>query len=138
LYIGLYIYIQKLRSIMPNYRMVKTRTRAPRRRIARRGVRRGKKGGKIHWGRVWGKVKRFGSKANKFLKKTKAISTVAPLFGKRGVAIGKVAGLAGYGRRRRMVRSRRYGRGINVPGGSRGRGIRLAGRGKKKYTRMSY
>lgn len=124
---------------MPNYRMVKTRTRAPRRRVARRG--KGRRGGKIHWGKVWGSVKRFGKKANKFLKKTKAISTVAPLFGPRGVAIGKVAGLAGYGRRRRMVRGRRrYGRGINVPGGSRGRGIRLAGRGKKKHGSrgMSY
>ena len=120
---------------MPNYRMVKTRTRAPRRRTARRGVRRGKKGGRINWGKAWGSVKRFGSKANKFLKKTKAISTIAPLFGPRGKMVGKVAGIAGYGKksRRRMVRGRRrYGRGINVPGG----GIRLAGRGKKKYIRM--
>ena len=52
---------------MPNYRMVKTRTRAPRRRVARRG--KGRRGGKIHWGKVWGSVKRFGKKANKFLKK---------------------------------------------------------------------
>jgi hypothetical protein len=94
-------------------------------------ARRGRRGGKINWGKVWGKVKRFGHKANKFLKKSKLISTAAPLFGPYGEAAGAIAGRVGYGKRRMVRRPRRRGRGINTPGG----GIRLAGRsgrGKKK------
>lgn len=108
------------------YRMTKYRKKRPRRRSRRGGS---------FFKKLWGSVKRFGSKANRFLKKTKAISSIAPLLGPYGSALGAVAKHSGYGRKRRMVRGRRRGRGINTAGG----GIRLAGGFKKKYSRgMSY
>lgn len=95
----------------------------------------------------WDSLKKFGSKANRFLKKTKLISRTGKVAGLFGVpyagAVGSVAGTLGYGspagatgygrRRRRTVRVRsRKGRGIRLAGN----GITTAGGryGKKKMT----
>jgi len=110
-------------------------------RYRKRQPRRGKRRGRGLFGNIWKGIRRFGNKANRFLKKTKAISSIAPLFGPKGKALGAVAGRAGYGRRRRMVkgrrRYRRKGQGISVAGGARGKGIRLAGRGRASKKRLA-
>lgn len=104
--------------------------------VARRAPRRRRRG-KGFFGDVWKGVSKFGKSANRFLKRSKAISTLAPLFGERGAKFGKVAKLAGYGHRRRMVRRRR-GRGVSLAGGAGGRGIRLAGRSGRGYSKKTY
>lgn len=112
------------------YKVAKYRRR---RMKGRRGARRGKG----FFKNLLRGVSKFGKSANRFLKKSRVISNLAPLFGERGKAIGAVARQAGYGsRKRRMVRGRRRGRGTSLAGS----GIRLAGRGglKKTYRGMSY
>lgn len=141
-------------------RRIKTRRR-PTKGGARRAktavVRRKRQRGKG----FWSNLKRFGNKANSFLKRTKLISRGAkvadffnvPLVG----SIGKELEQRGYGKRKkRTVRRRRrrgagvsipggalYGKGVKVPGG----GVRLAGRkrhtgcgvyGSKKKAAISY
>jgi len=78
---------------------------------------------RMHGKGFWSSLKKFGRKANTFLKKTHLISRAAkyvplPYAGR----VGQIAGVLGYGKKRRVVR-RRKGRGINLPGA----GINLAG-----------
>ena len=71
---------------------------------------------------------------NKFLKKHKLLSKGAKIAVKSGIvpkkykksvsAAGDVAGLLGYGKM--------CGRGVSLPGGAYGQGLRLAGQGKKR------
>jgi hypothetical protein len=111
-------------------RRIKTRrpTRKGVRRVKTAVVRRRQRGKGF-----WSGLKRFGSKANRFLKRTKAISRAAKFADQLGLhpyagKVGQVASQLGYGRRkRRVVRRRRRttkGKGIGLPGG----GVRLAGR----------
>ena len=82
-------------------------------------------------GRGW---KSFLKSANSFLKRTKLISKAGKLGDDFGIPyvgkIGKAAGIFGYGKKKRMVRRRRRGRGVNTAGGA----LHLAGRGRKKRT----
>tara|TARA_R110002126_G_scaffold53398_1_gene144374 strand:- start:811 stop:1104 length:294 start_codon:yes stop_codon:yes gene_type:complete len=69
---------------------------------------------------------------NKFLKKHKLLSKgakiavkVAPKKYKKSIGVaGDVAEMLGYGKMR--------GRGVSLPGGAYGQGLRLAGQGKKR------
>lgn len=108
---------------MPRRRTTKRSTALQRRRVYRRGMR-----GKGFMS--------FLKKANRWLRKTKVLSTVGKALGAAGVPhVGKYAGMAGklgYGRRRRVVRRRRRGRGLRLAGS----GLGLAGgRKKKMYPR---
>jgi hypothetical protein len=66
----------------------------------------------LHGGSVWGKIKGFFGKANKWLKKTGLISKVAGVAGMvdpRFRAASGVASALGYGRYYRRVKSYRRG-----------------------------
>ena len=111
-------------------RRVKTKRR-PSGKVVRRRRQRG--------GSFWGSLKRFGSKANKWLRKTHTLSKAAKLASLAGVpgasTAGSALGILGYGKKKRMVRRRR-GAGTSLPGGA----IRLAGKrrvgcGKKNMPR---
>lgn len=72
--------------------------------------------GKGIFSKIWRGIKKAGSVINDGLKKTKIISTLAPIIGASrgqpgtGAAIGSVASSAGYGRvRRRRTRTRKVG-----------------------------
>jgi len=87
-----------------------------------------------------GSLRSFLSGANKFLRKTKLLSTVGSALGSAGVPyIGmaaKGARMAGYGKKKRMVRRRRRGRPCKRGGALRTSGGSLGGAlgyGKKKY-----
>ena len=118
-------------------RTTKRRGRPATRAVVRRKPMRGRG--------FWSKLKKFGLSANRWLKKSKAISTAGKIGSILGVpyvgTVGKIAALKGYGRKR-TVRCRRHrtGAGIMLPG--RGGALRLAGRrrtggaySKKKTTR---
>jgi len=67
---------------------------------------------RMHGGSVWGKIKGFFGKANKWLKKTGLISKVAGVAGMvdpRFKAASGVASALGYGRYYRRVKSYRRG-----------------------------
>lgn len=67
---------------------------------------------RMHGGSVWGKIKGFFGKANKWLKKTGLISKVAGVAGMvdpRFRAASGVASALGYGRYYRRVKSYRRG-----------------------------
>lgn len=92
---------------------------------------------RVKGGNILRDIISFGKKANRFLKRTKLISNIGKALDKGGVPyagkIGKVAGVLGYGKRKRVVirRRRRKGRGVNPAGGA----LRLAGsRGRGKKT----
>lgn len=92
-----------------------------------------------------GSFSSFLKKANTWLKKTKFLSTAGKALGAAGVPYasdaGKVAGVLGYGRRRRRTvrrRSRRKGAGLRLAGaglGLAGSGVGLAG-GRRRKKRM--
>ena len=89
----------------------------------------------------WDSIKKFAVKANKFLKKSKLISTgLAAIDNPYAQAGSLAAGAIGYGKRRkRVVRRRRKGRGISLAGSGRcGGALRLAGAGKKKRMGIMY
>lgn len=90
--------------------------------------------GRQHGGNFWKKLKQFAIKANRWLRKTKAISKSAKLANDFGVPyadkIGKVAKMTGYGRRK--VRRRR--RGGNL-GGNFGGSLKLAGSGRRRVKK---
>ena len=106
------------------------------RAVVRRRTRRAQRGGS--W---WKNVLKFGSRANRWLKKTKAISKAAGIGSALGLpyagTIKRTAGMVGYGKRRRRVvrrRRRQYGKGIGLSGGAlmlAGQ-RRLGGRGASK------
>ena len=91
--------------------------------VMRRGRRKMKGGSIMGWIRS----------ANNFLRKHKVLSTAGSIIGKTGLpyssqigTAGKIAGMAGYGRRMKR------GRGVIPTGGMyrrRGKGLRLAGSG---------
>jgi hypothetical protein len=54
---------------------------------------------------------------NKLLKKSKLVSTLAPLAGEFGMPISAVAGALGYGHKKK-AKPKMRGRGLNQPGGS--------------------
>ena len=104
----------------------KARTAVVRRRLARQ-----------HGGNFWKNLRKFAKKANKWLKKTKAVSKGANFAADIGIMpgvtknIGKAARMAGYGRKRTVRRRRR--RGGNLGGGNLGGGsLKLAGSGKRR------
>ena len=111
--------------------------RSRRKRSTRAVVRRKRRKPRQRGGNFWGKLSKFGRSANRWLKKTKMISRSAKIGSMLGVpyvgTAGKVAGMAGYGKRRRKVRRRRRkqrGRGVSIVGGGvgvSGGGIYLAG-----------
>lgn len=84
-----------------------------------------------------GSFKSFMSGANKWLRKTKLLSKGSRLLHDAGVPyagdLGKVAGMAGYGKKRIVRRRRRKGAGLSLGGG-----LRLSGGmyGKKKRYRL--
>lgn len=69
------------------------------------------RGRRLHRGRG---LMDFLGKANNFLQNSKLISSTASMLPGIGPVIGGVAGLLGYGRRRRL-----HGMGINLAGGRR-------------------
>lgn len=87
----------------------------------------------------------FAKKVGKWLKKTKLLSRGASVLSDSGVpyvgAAGKIAGIAGFGRKRRCVTRcrRRKGAGLRLAGVSKGYGISTAGGArygrKKTYGR---
>jgi len=90
----------------------------------------------------WDTIKRFAGKANKFLKKSKLISSGLSAIDHPYAQAGSLAaGAIGYGKRKRVVRRRRKGRGISLAGGGislAGGALRLAGAGKKKRMGIMY
>jgi hypothetical protein len=81
--------------------MVKKKAGKPKRKVMRGG----------NWlGDAWDTIKSGASKVNDFLKSTKAVSTIGSLIPDgRAQIIGKIAGQAGYGKKKRKTQK---GRGI--------------------------
>lgn len=130
---------------MPKRRTMKSGRRKKSRAVVKRRKRR------QHGGSFLSSLRRFGGKANRWLKRTKAISRGAKVASMFGIpyagTVGKAAGMAGYGkgkRRKRTVRRRRRrqrGGSISPSGGSLGGALMLAGAGRhrmsKNYRRRS-
>ena len=96
-------------------------------------------------GSFWSAIRSFGSSANRWLKRNKALSKAGAIGSTLGIpyvgTAGKMAALAGYGkgkRKRKCVRycRRQRGKGISPGGGA----LKLAGAGRccssKKRNRM--
>jgi hypothetical protein len=65
---------------------------------------------------------------NKLLKKSKIISTLAPLAGAYGVPAAAISGALGYGKKKAKPKKKMMrGRGLGQPGHGLGRGLSLAG-----------
>lgn len=69
---------------------------------AKRKARKHPQRGEGFFGDVWKGIKKAGGVGNDILKSTKIISSVAPMFGPRGVIIGNAAKKLGYGKKHRM------------------------------------
>ena len=72
--------------------------------LAGSGRRRKMRGGGF-WGSLWNGIKNVAGKANDFFKKTKIISTIGPLLGPEGAAVGTAAGFLGYGRYHKRIKT---------------------------------
>ena len=86
-----------------------------------------------------GSFRSFLSGANKWLRKTKALSKAGRFLSDAGVPyagnMGKVASVLGYGRGRTVRRRRRTKGGALSLGGSRGGALRLAGAGSRGFKK---